>query len=147
MSEQRTRTEIYEEAQDVADEVFGDDPDFTHDEAMAMVWEEAPDLYAEYSAAPAGPVRQPIAKSAPEYTLGDHIHQVIQKRAAQQAWTAWPHKSIEQLEADIWDTPEGRDLYDLYRTEGNKPMSEVSTYIAESDRHRDARTVLYKWAG
>lgn len=144
---QRSRTEIYKEAEQVADEVFGDDPDFTHDEAMAMIWEESPELYAEYSAAPAGPAPQPIAKTAPEKTIGEAVHEAVQKQAANLAWTEWPHKTIEEIEWDVWNTDDGQLLYELYRSEGNTPMSQMRTEISKSDRHRDAWLVLGKWAG
>ena len=100
MSE-RTRTEIYEEVTELAEEVYGDDPDITTDEAMAIVWEELPELYDEYTAAPAGLPPQPIAKIAPEVTVGESIHQAVQKQASQLAWTQWPHKSLEELEWEV----------------------------------------------
>ncbi len=146
MSE-RTRTEIYEEATELAEEVFGMDPDTTTDEAMATVWEELPELYDEYTAAPAGLPPQPIAKSEPEVTVGEHIHQAVRKQASQLAWTQWPHKSLEELEWEVWNTDDGKLLYELYRSEGQTPMSHMRSNISKSDRHRDAYLVLHQWAG
>ena len=91
--------------------------------------------------------QQPIAKAAPEVTVGEHIHQAVRKQASQLAWTQWPHKSLEELEWEVWNTDDGKLLYELYRSEGTTPMSPVQTNINKSDRHRDAWLVLGKWAG
>ena len=91
--------------------------------------------------------QQPIAKAAPEVTVGEHIHQAVRKQASQLAWTQWPHKSLEQLEWEVWNTDDGTLLYELYRSEGQTPMTQMRTNINKSDRHRDAWLVLSKWAG
>lgn len=138
----RTRTEIEAEVEEIAIELV--DEDTSIEAARAMVWEEVPELYAEYRAAPIEvPVVQ-IAKEQHEPTLGEEIHRVVQKRAAQMAWTQWPTKSLEDLEWEVWTTPEGEALWSLYTSpEARQPMSQV--HVHKSAAHQDAWSILQAW--
>jgi hypothetical protein len=142
----RSRQEIEAEVDELASEVLGYVPELTVEEARSMVYEEIPELYDEYQAAPATVPVQPISKSVREPTLGEEVHAVVRKRASHLAWTEWPHKSIEDLEWEVWSTPEGQALYELYRSEqGRQPISEVEHRIAKSEQHSDAWQVFRQW--
>jgi hypothetical protein len=65
----------------------------------------------EYRAATVELPGAPIAKAQREPTLGEEIHRVVKQQAAQLAWTEWPTKSLEELEWQVWQTPEGEALY------------------------------------
>jgi hypothetical protein len=105
------------------------------------------DTHADFHvAAPATLPTQPISKSVREPTLGEEVHAAVRKRASHLAWTEWPHKSIEELEWEVWQTPEGQALYELYRSEqGRQPISEVEHHIAKSAQHSEAWTVYSAW--
>lgn len=142
----RSRQDIEAEVDELASEVLGYVPELSREAARAMVYEEIPELYDEYSAAPAILPAQPISKSDPEPTLGEEIHTAVRKRASHLAWTEWPHKSLEDLEWEVWSTPEGQALYELYRSEqGRQPISEVEYHIAKSEQHSQAWQVYRRW--
>lgn len=147
MSTQRDRSEILAEAEELAHELLEEDLASTFDEAMSAVWEELPDLYDEYTAAPVGPSPQPFVKADREPSLGDVIVEAVRKRASQLAWTAWPHKSLEDLELETWQTTDGQVLYELYRSADSRlPISQVERHINKSAQHYDAWQILIEWA-
>ena len=142
----RTRQDIEAEVDELASEVLGYVPELSIEQARSMVYEGIPELYDEYSAAPATLPTQPISKSVREPTLGEEIHAAVCKRASHLAWTEWPHKSIEDLEYEVWQTDEGRLLYELYRSDdGRLPISEVEHRIAKSEQHSEAWQVYRNW--
>lgn len=144
---QRSRAEIEAEVEELAQEVIEWDPDISIEAARATVYEQVPQLYSEYKAAPAEMPAQQVEKSEPERepTLGEVIHEAVKKKAAQRAWTEWPERSLEQLEWDTWETEQGRQLYDLLRSpDGQKPISEVQHRIRKS-AGSDAWSILRKW--
>lgn len=146
MSTPRTRSEILDEVEDIAIEVMKYDQDLTIEAARSMVYEEVPELYDEYKASIPESPAQPISKSNRETTLGEEIHAAIRKRASHLAWTEWPHKTVEDLEWEVWQTDEGRLLYDLYRSDdGRLPMSQVEHTIAKAARSNEAWRVFRKW--
>lgn len=142
----RPRSEILDEVDDLAIEVMKYDQDLSYEAAQAVVFEEIPELYLEYrQSTPEAPV-QPIVKSEREPTLGEEIHRVVQKKAAQRAWTQWPRKSLEELEWDVWRTPEGEALYQLYKSkEGKLPFSEFEEKIEKAASTNDAWSILQDW--
>lgn len=77
--------------------------------------------------------------------MRDEIHSAISKRAADLAWTHWPGKSVEDLEKEVWRTPEGKELYELHRSYGHLPMSQVEQSIGKPLAHIDAWNVLQSW--
>jgi hypothetical protein len=143
----RTRQEIEDQVDELAYEaILKHDPDITAEEAQSMVWEEVPELYDEYLAAPSEPPARPIAKAEREPTLGEEIHSAVRKRAAQLAWTEWPTKSIEDLEWEVWRTPEGQALYSLYTSpEGRQPMSDVEHKFTKRSHANDAWAIFQSW--
>lgn len=143
----RTRTEIIEEVTELAAEVQQMEPGTTDDEAMSVVWEQIPELYEEFTSAPPEARSAPIAKSAPEPTVGDVIHEAVRKQAANLAWTQWPNKTIEDLEWEVWNSADGQIVYDLYRIEGSTSFSEARMHLGKADAYRDAWTIYQKWAG
>ncbi len=148
MSSYRTRQEIEEQVDDLAYEaVMKHEPDVSIEEARSIVWEEADGLYDEYVGLPPDQPARPIAKAEREPTFGEEIHEAVRKRAAHLAWTEWPHSSLEDLEWEVWQTPEGQALYSLYTSpEGRQPLSQVEARIGKSLAHADAWAVFQAWS-
>lgn len=142
----RTRTDIEAEVEELAEQVLEHAPDLSIEAARSVVYEELPELYDEYVAAPAAPPTPAFSKSYREPTLGDEICVAVRKRAAHLAWTEWPTKTIEDLEWEVWNTPEGQALYSLYTSpDGKQPMSQAEMTIGKSFSHADVWTVFQQW--
>lgn len=142
----RSREQILEEADEIAADVRELDPVITKDGALAIVWEQLPELYDEYVAAPNEAV-QTIAKSYREATLADKIMLAVKKKATALAWEEWgPNKSLGDLELDVWNSEEGKVLYDAYRGEqGRLPYRDANHQLAKSDGMRDVMSILEEW--
>jgi hypothetical protein len=142
----RTRTEITAEVDEMATELLEVDPEMSWEEAQALIWEAFPALYDEHVSAPIESPAFMVEKSAPRpETVGEVIMKAIKHQAGLRAWTAWPSKSIGDLEFDTWDSPEGRQLYELHRAVGQQPYEEARRSLAKSFEWVDAWTILDAW--
>ncbi len=141
---ERTRNEILAEVNELADDIQEIAPVTSRDEAMAIVWEGVPELYDEYTAAPAESLAAPIAKSEPEPTLGETIMLAVSKRAGELAWTRWPTSTIQDIEHQVWTSDEGKVLYELYRSDQSKLPYQTARF-QKSARQQDAWSILARW--
>ena len=139
----RTRSEIIEEVGQLTEQVLDNAPEMTEAEAEAFVWEES-GLYDEYTAAPPELPSEPVMKADPEPTVAEVIMKVVEDQAALAAWTQWPGKSLGDLELDIWSSPEGSSLYELYRgPEGKLPYTQARQQVR---KHADGPwAILDRW--
>jgi hypothetical protein len=142
----RSRNEIVAEVDELADELIQMAPELTVEEAKSLIWEELEDdLYVGYlKAAPEMPAA-PVAKAQSGPTLSEMIVKAVTAEAGRRAWTAWPAKTLGDLELEVWQSPEGAALYDLHRASGTTPYSEARSTLSKSLANQDAWQTLNRW--
>lgn len=141
----RTRSEVLSEVEELVDEVLEATDGITEAEARAFVWEET-DLFDQYRAAEPDRPTTPFEKSAGTMTVADKCAQAVSKRADELLWAEYPNRTGAALRADVWESRDGRLLYQMARSEiGRRPYSEMEQTIAKSFEFVDAFDVLQRW--
>ncbi len=81
-------------------------------------------------------ITEPVAKADSPYRLADAIYEAVSREADRRSWHDWPSKSIEQIQGELWLSPEGEKLYELSKARGHEEY--WSARLAKSAGENDA---------
>lgn len=113
-------------------------PEFSEEAARGFVWEAFPELHEEFGKAAPEPPVKPLAKARTPVTVADAVANAVHAEADRQAWTRWPDRSIEQIRADLWTSPEGQQLYALSKARGGEDWYQARLRKSAEEREAGA---------
>ncbi len=147
-----SRAEVVAEITEFAEAILDAGLADSIEEATAEAWLTDRGAYYElYHALPPDVVTGPevIQKADRPPTLKESIYEAARQRALiQQLKPGQFSRSIEDLISDLWTTPEGQDVYNMYSGPyGDLPATEALTRIEKSGQHHygDAINTVREW--
>ncbi len=147
-----SRAEVVEAVEELAEELWEADYADTIEEARELAWTvEGGALYDAYTSLTPELVTGPevVQKADRPPTLRDAIYEAVRDRGLiAQMRPGNFSRSIEDLIDEVWSTPEGREVYNLYSGPyGDLPATEALSRIEKSGQHHydDAINTVRDW--